>query len=426
MAPTSMDHARVWLEQGRADLAQMALRRALTEDPENSLAHALLSLCLAQLERAAEAVHEAREAIRTAPDASLGHYALGVALLARGELADARRALGEALRIAPRDAKSWAVMGSVELADRRWAAALEAADRALAIDPEHLGAANVRATALGQLGRDGEADRELARALGHDPENATTHVTAGWRWLAQGQPAKAGEHFLEALRLEPDHEGARLGILEALKARNRFYRAMLGWFLWLGRQSRRTVWLVVLGVFVLPRGLRVLARNNPALEPWVTPVIVLVALFVYLTWIIDPLFDASLFLHPLGRNALSREERRRALAVTLCLGAGLLGGVVAVLWIPALFVLALLSLSFVIPLSACLGVDGPRRRRIARWALAAMALLATVAAVTGTAGLATDDERWFATAAPVFTVYFVGLLLTTLMAARFSLDPKTE
>ena len=421
-----MDHARVWLAQGRVDLAQQALRRALTEDPENSLAHALLSLCLAHLERAVEAVHEAREAIRTAPDASAGHYALGVAQLARGELDDARRALGEALRIDPRDAASWAVLGSVELGGRRWAAALEAADRALAIDPEHLGAANVRATALGQLGRGGEAHEELSRALGHDPENATTHVTAGWRWLAQGQPAKAAEHFLEALRLAPDDENARRGILEALKARNRFYRAMLGWFLWLSKQSTRTVWIVVIAVFVLPRGLRVLAKSNPALAPWVTPLIVLVAVFVYLTWIIGPLFDASLFLHPLGRNALSREERRRALAVTLCLGAGLVGGLVAVLWLRPLLPPAILSLSFVIPLSACLGVDGPRRRRIARWALAAMGLLAVVAAVTGAAGIATGEERWFLAAAPFFMLYFVGVLLTTFVAMRWGLDPKTE
>ena len=221
-------------------------------------------------------------------------------------------------------------------------------------------------------------------------------------------------------------EGARRGVLESLKARNRFYRALLGWFLWLGRQSKQTVWVVVIGVFLIPRGLRVLARNNPALEPWLSPVIFLVFLFVYLTWIIGPLFDASLFLHPLGRHALARDERRRALAVTICLAAGLIMGLMSLLGLPAFTLPALLALSFVIPLAACLSVEGARRKRIAAWALGAMGLLAALSVTGGTIGYLTGNDAWFGVSGPFLLVYVASVLVTTFVSMRWGLDPRMD
>ena len=55
-------------------------------------------------------------------------------------------------------------------------------------------------------------------ALGRNPENAHTNANQGWSLLHGGQPGKALEHFREALRLDPDLEFARAGMVEALKA----------------------------------------------------------------------------------------------------------------------------------------------------------------------------------------------------------------
>lgn len=424
--PTSLDHARVWLAQGRADLAEPALRRALSEDPDDALAHGLLGLCLVKLERMPDAVEQAQEAIRCAPDQPIGHYVLAVASLQRGDVARARRAIDEALRIEPADADAWTVLASLELRERRWRAALAAADRALRLDAEHLGGANVRAIALQQLGRGGEADSQIASALGQDPEDATTHVNAGWRCLTQGRPDDASRHFLEALRIEPGHDLARRGVLEALKARNRFYRAMLSWFLWLGRQSKRTVWIVVVAIFLVPKLLRGLAKTNPTLEPLLTPVIFLVILFVYMTWILDPLFEASLLLHPLGRHALAPDERRRAIGVTACLAAGLLAGLLALVWLPVLGSVALVALLFVIPLSACLSVEGVRRKRIAGWALAAIAVFG-VLSVTGTFLVAgTGNENWLILTGSSALLFLAGVALTSWVSLGWGLAPRAD
>lgn len=55
--------------------------------------------------------------------------------------------------------------------------------------------------------------------------------------LHEGNPRAAPEHFREALRLEPDDEYARSGIVHALRARHFLYRLMLAYFLWMSRLS---------------------------------------------------------------------------------------------------------------------------------------------------------------------------------------------
>ena len=115
--------------------------------------------------------------------------------------------------------------------------------------------------------------------------------------------------FREALRIDPELEWARAGIVEALKAHYLIYRLMLRFFLWIGRQTRVAQWVVVLG-FVFGRQLLAsLARSNPALAPFVIPILVLSFAFLMLTWISSPLFNLALHFNRFGRLALSREQR---------------------------------------------------------------------------------------------------------------------
>ena len=82
------------------------------------------------------------------------------------------------------------------------------------------------------------------------------------------------EHFREALRLNPSLEWARAGLVEALKARYPVYGLLLRYFLWMSTLSRRAQWAVILGACSF-RALRAVATNNPALAPWITPLLVL-------------------------------------------------------------------------------------------------------------------------------------------------------
>jgi len=298
------------IEQQRYDLAEKELRKRLTEHNDDALAHSLLAYCLTQQERGGEAEREAREAVALAPDEAFCHYHLGQVLSRRDRPDEAAAAYEEAIRLDPEEADFCAGLASVRIEQRRWDEALEQVKHGLALEPDHPGCTNLRALILTQTGKTGEAHATLDDALAHDPENAFTHANRGWTLLRESRPEPAIGHFREALRLDPSMEYARTGIVEAMKARNPVYRPLLRFFLWMGSlQGRSQMWLI-LGLFFGVRLLRQIARSNPALAPFLYPVIVLYLLFVLLTWVADPLFNLLLRLDRFGRLALSREEVR--------------------------------------------------------------------------------------------------------------------
>jgi hypothetical protein len=211
------------------------------------------------------------------------------------------------------------------------------AEEGLALDPEHAGCTNLRAMALVKLGRTAEAGDTIDAALARVPETSATHANRGWTLLEQGKADAALGHFREALRLDPENEWARRGIVEALKAHNPVYAVMLRYFLWMSRLSRGAQWGVIVGGYFLNRMLTGAAAGNPDLAPWVLPFRIVYVAFVLLTWTAEPLFNLLLRLNRFGRLALSREQ------------------IVESNWIGGVILLALLSLG------ACVvqGFDSP-------------------------------------------------------------------
>ena len=313
-APSSAPWRRavLLLQQGRADLAEPELRRALVDNPNDPDLHAVLALTLADLDRAAEALPEAERAIGLAPDVGIGHYARSVVLLRLDRAKDATEAAREALRLDPSDVEARVTLAAALLDLRKREEALAVAEEALALDPENAGAANLRALALVKLGRRDEAAATVEGVLSRDPDNAVSHANQGWTLLHQGREREAMEAFREALRLEPNNEWARSGILEAMKARNVVYRGLLRYFLWMDRLSTGQRWGVIIGGYLL-------ARVFP-------PLLVVYLPAVLLTWAGNAFFNLVLFLDPFGRLVLTRDERIGASLVGVCvLGGATLG-----------------------------------------------------------------------------------------------------
>ena len=324
MIPTGgLERSSLLLEQGRYDLAEKELRAQLIENHQDSLAHSLLAFCLMKQNRLAEAESEAREAISLDPDSAFGHFHLGQVLDQRDRLNDAAAAFREAVRLDPDDADSVAGLAGILVQQRRWDEAMEYVERGLEIEPDHDGCTNLRAMILTHTGRADEANATLEDALARDPENAWTHANRGWTLLRESRPEPAIEHFREALRLDPDMEYARIGIVEAMKARNVVYRPILRFFLWMGSlQGRAQMWLI-LGLFFGMRLLRKISETQPALKPVLYPVIFLYMAFVLMTWVSDPLFNLLLRLDKFGRLALSREQIRSSNWFGAALGVAL-------------------------------------------------------------------------------------------------------
>ncbi|HEU0080176.1 MAG TPA: hypothetical protein VFQ76_21190, partial [Longimicrobiaceae bacterium] len=208
-------------------------------------------------------------------------------------------------------------------------AALEEADRGLALDPDHVGCLAARGGARARLGRHDAAGEAYAGALSLSPEDPAVHGGAGWALLRRGDAAGAAERFREALRLDPAAGRAQDGLMEALRARNPAYRALL-------RASFRVpdlgpgarVLTVILGV-VAVCALEIARYEADVPAVLVLPLEAAVVALVFLSWTARPLSDLLLFSDPLGRHALSRAQRIGAVGTAAALSAGTVLGLVA-------------------------------------------------------------------------------------------------
>ncbi len=321
-----LDRGLLLYQQSRYEQAETELRQALGADPHDAFAHALLALCLTERQKYDVATAEAQQAIHLSPDLPFAHYAHARVLYDRNHYPEAQAAIEEAIRLDSADATYFALLAGIHFDQKRWQAALDAAEQGLQFDGEHIGCTNLRAMAMVKLGRRAEAGTTIDAALARNPDNAFTHANQGWTLLEKGEPKKALEHFREALRLDPTNEWARHGIVEALKARNIIYAAMLKYFLFMSRMSSQVQWGIIIGGYLGNRLLSGLARSNPELAPWVLPLQVLYITFAVLTWTAYPMFNLLLRLNRFGRLALTPAQT------------------VESNWVGASFLLALISL----------------------------------------------------------------------------------
>ncbi|MFT3783876.1 MAG: tetratricopeptide repeat protein [Nibricoccus sp.] len=314
-----IERALLLMQQSRLADAERELMLALSEDPQSSRAHAYLALCQVDLEKKDDALKSAQAAIGLVPDESFGHYVHALVLHRIDKDKEALAAVQEAIRLEPENEAYFALLASTHLALRDWQAALTAAEQGLALNPEDVQCANLRSMALVRLGRKEEAMATVSFALERDPDSALSHANQGWNCLHRNDPRRAQDHFREALRIDPELEYARQGMLEALKARNPVYRGMLAYFLWMGRQSGQKQWAFIVGAYFGSRFVRMAAETNPQLAPFLWPLLILFYLFIYLSWTAVPMFNLLLRLDRFGRYVLSHDERVATNWFGLCL-----------------------------------------------------------------------------------------------------------
>lgn len=322
-----LERAQLLMSQRRYDLAEEQLRLAMFETERRGPVHGLLALCLLEREAFDEAQQEAEQAIHEAPDEAFGFYALTRVFMERRRLPEAERTIREAIGIDPTDPDYFGTLAAICQQQYRWDECLAAADEGLRWDPDHAACVNMRAIALVKLGRSDEAGQSIDSALQRNPDDAVTNANQGWTLLHQGEPRKAMEHFREALRLEPNLEWARLGIVESMKARNFIYRWMLAFFLKLNRFPPKVQLALMLGLMF---GQQIIVRvfdAVPALKPFSGFVIAAYILFVWMTWTSSTLFNLVLRLDRFGRLVLSDSEKRASTFAGLCIVSGLAVGI---------------------------------------------------------------------------------------------------
>jgi len=308
MINSRLNQAQILLQQGRYTEAEKLLKEVLVNDPNDANILALLAeayLPQGKLESANQVIDSA---ISMAPDWAPLFFIKARIVLQQDKYDECEQYLKQALQLDPTDADCYALWASVKLSRKQYKEALQLADQALEFDSEHILGLNTRSTALLKLDRKEDSFQTIEGALREDPNNPYTHANYGWNLLEKGDHKQAMEHFREALKNDPNLEYAQAGMLEALKANNFIYRLFLKYAFWMGNLAEKGQWIFIIGFYLAFRFLRTIANNNEALEPLLTPILILLAVVAFSTWIINPISNLFLRLNVYGRHLLDKKE----------------------------------------------------------------------------------------------------------------------
>lgn len=244
-----MNLARIQLAHGNHPGAVEMLRRALSENPDDADAHALLSLVLLRQKRVHAAEHEAGLALTLEADLPMAHVAAASVALARHQFSRAEQHISRLLELEPDDADNLRLQARLfELTGKR-PQRREALERALALGPDD----PHTLTALGEealeRGDTAEAERRAREALAADAQFLDGLVLMGQVHLRRGQVEEARDHAVWALRQNATDEGA-LRLLVDLQARRSWVLGLWWrWATWMGTLGDTQGMLVLLGAF---------------------------------------------------------------------------------------------------------------------------------------------------------------------------------
>jgi hypothetical protein len=172
--------------------------------------------------------------------------------------------------------------------------------------------------------------------------------------------------------------------------------------------------MLMVGLYLLNRLLSMVSRQNPALAPFIRPLLIVYMVFAISTWIIVPISNLFLRLNKFGRYALDRDETVSstwtgiALLISLVsLATGLVVDHIGFL------TLAAVAFLMMIPLGSMLSVSRKQR--------GVLKLAAALLAVVGLLGVFTAF-RTGALMNGASTVFLIGIVVyqfgTNFLASR--------
>ncbi|MEM0896569.1 MAG: tetratricopeptide repeat protein [Verrucomicrobiota bacterium] len=214
---------------------------------------------------------------------------------------------------------------------RDWSKAESSARAALALDGDFDMAENLLTQSLQFQNKLEEGESSVNKMLADNPQNFMAHYNAGWAAMRRHDSKKAELHFRESLRLDPDFDPSRDGLLESFRGRSRLYRIYLRYIFWVQRFSEKSKWLLIIGIYLgFKFGSAILELIHPVLAALLT---VTYILLVFGTWLAPSVGNLLIYADSSARMALKRGDRLKAIFG----GAGFLVG------------LALIAAGFALP-----------------------------------------------------------------------------
>ena len=317
----------ILLKQSRYKDAAQIFKDALSQHPQDSYVLYLLASCLYHLPGQLKiAVQTIDQALRLEPNYPEHHELKALILSGLNKHKEALLAIDDALNLNPYSAYAHANKSYIFIGMQKWTQAEGVAREALSLDPNNLFAGNMLATALQMQNKLDENQELVSDMLAKDPEDASAHSNAGWVYFKKGNFKQAVVHFREALRLDPNLESARIGMLETFKVKSLFYGLYIRFSIFMARQTKSTQIMIILGIYLGFRFSKYFLENsfNGQFAFLAVGVSVLWVLLIFWSWFTHALGNLIVLMDNYARYALKRDERFDALFV----GGSLLLGIV--------------------------------------------------------------------------------------------------
>jgi len=361
MNESLLARAEILYSQGRMEEAGKLLADILQTAPNNPHILGMYAQVKHRMDKLSEAEEMIDNAIHAAPDMDHLFFIKAQILVEDRRNQEAEESLQQAINLNPSDADYFALWSMIKINQVEFNKALELADQALQLDPSNLFALNMRSKALLKLDRKEDSFQTINKALNEDPNNPLTHANLGWGMLEKGDHKEALEHFKEALKINPNYEYAQAGMAEALKANYLIYRLFLKYAFWMSNKASQYQWGIIIGFYLLTRFLNRMANEVEALRPFLMPIVVLMVLAAFSTWVLSPLINLFLRLNPYGRHLLNEKQIMSSTLVgisTLICVLGLLLWLVtgSQNWMPV----AIFGLAMMVPLSVMFKETRPK------------------------------------------------------------------
>lgn len=309
MATTIINRAELLIRQHKYEEAQKVLADLLSHNPNDVHVLALMTEVNIHQKSFKEAERLINSAIGIDPGMDYLFFIKAKVMLNLEKYDDAELCLEQAVALHPGDGDYYALWSSVKLARKQFQKALDLANKSLELDGENLLGLNIRSTALLKLNRKEESLLTIEGALREDPNNSYTHANYGWHLLEKGNSAKALEHFREALRHDPNYSYAQIGMAEALKGRFFIYRMFLKYSFWMSKLTAKYQWGFIIGFYLAFRGIRMVSNQYEGLQPYLNPLLIILAVIAFSTWVLNPISNLFLRLNRYGKYLLNKNEQ---------------------------------------------------------------------------------------------------------------------
>lgn len=238
--PTLVHLGEVYLELGRLDEAESALRRVLAGAPESPSARALMGQIALSRGEHALAAEYLRSALATVPQATRLHYPLALAYRGLGEMEKAQEhlALRGEIGVRPPDplidelqelkigSRVHVLRGRTAFRFGDFEAAVREFRQAVAAEPDGVAARVNLGSALGQLGDRIGAIHQFRQVLALAPDNVASHFNLGVLLGLEGAAEESVAHLERAAALAPGDGEAWRELAEGLTRLGRTEEAL--------------------------------------------------------------------------------------------------------------------------------------------------------------------------------------------------------